>query len=112
MLYLQLLIQQIQTFPNWSRWQIQNPKSRVILNEFETDYFDCPIGVKQGDCLSPTLFALFINDLAEEIKSSGVGLELDSDTFINILLYADDIVLLAKNEEDLQFLLDIVETWK
>ena len=86
----------------------QNPKSRVILNEFETDYFDCPIGVKQGDCLSPTLFALFINDLAEEIKSSGVGLELDSDTFINILLYADDIVLLAKNEEDVQFLLDIV----
>ena len=89
----------------------QNPKSRIILNDFETDYFDCPIGVKQGDCLSPTLFAIFINDLAEEIKASGVGLELDSDTFLNILLYADDIVLLAKNEEDLQFLLNIVETW-
>ena len=42
-----------------------NPKSRVILNEFETEFFDCPIGVKQGDCLSPTLFAIFINDLAE-----------------------------------------------
>jgi hypothetical protein len=26
-----------------------NPKSRVILNEFETEFFDCPIGVKQGD---------------------------------------------------------------
>ena len=61
----------------------QNPKSKVVLNEFETDYFDCPIGVKQGDCLSPTLFAIFINDLAEEIKSSGVGLDLDSDTFVN-----------------------------
>ena len=32
-------------------------------------------------------------------------------TFINILLYADDIVLLAKNEEDLQDLLLIVENW-
>ena len=30
---------------------------------------------------------------------------------INILLYADDIVLLAKNEEDLQDLLFIVEVW-
>ena len=89
----------------------RNPKSRVILNDFETDYFDCPIGVKQGDCLSPTLFAIYINDLAEEIKASGIGLELDSDTFLNILLYADDIVLLAKNEEDLQFLLLIVENW-
>ena len=36
---------------------------------------------------------------------------MDADTFINILLYADDIVLLAKNEEDLQFLLNLVETW-
>ena len=26
-----------------------NPKSSVILNEFETEFFDCPIGVKQGD---------------------------------------------------------------
>ena len=25
-----------------------NPRSRVILNDYETDYFDCPIGVKQG----------------------------------------------------------------
>ena len=89
----------------------QNPKSRVILNEFETEYFDCPIGVKHGDCLSPTLFAIFINDLAEEVKQSGVGLELDPATVVNILLYADDIVLLAKNEEDLQFLLLIVENW-
>ena len=38
-----------------------NPRSRVILNDYETEYFDCPIGVKQGDCLSPTLFAIFIN---------------------------------------------------
>ena len=88
-----------------------NPKSRVILNEFETNYFDFPIGVKQGDCLSPTLFAIFINDLAEEIKSSNVGLHLEPETFVNILLYADDIVLLAENEEDLQFLLFIVENW-
>ena len=88
-----------------------NPKSRIMLNEFETDYFDCPIGVKQGDCLSPTLFAIFINDLAEEIKASNVGLNLDPETCINILLYADDIVLLAKTEADLQFLLFLVENW-
>ena len=94
-----------------------NPKSRVILNDYETDYFDCPIGVKQGDCLSPTLFAIFINDLANEVKNCGVGVELniDSDenndetTLINILLYADDIELFASNEMDLQYLLNIVK---
>ena len=91
-----------------------NPKSRVILQDYSTDYFDCPIGVKQGDCLSPTLFAIFINDLAIEIKNSGVGVKLnieDEITLINILLYADDIVLFAENEIDLQSLLNIVEIW-
>jgi hypothetical protein len=88
-----------------------NPRSRVILNEYETNYFDCPIGVKQGDCLSPTLFAIFINDLALEIKDCKIGLKIDDNLFLNILLYADDIVLLAENEPDLQFLLFLVEKW-
>ena len=102
-----------------------NPKSRVILQDYETEYFDCPIGVKQGDCLSPTLFAIFINDLANEIKDAGVGVtidignnedigntdNIDSRVLVNILLYADDIVLFASNEIDLQHLLNIVEIW-
>ena len=80
-----------------------NPRSRVILNDYETEYFDCPIGVKQGDCLSPTLFAIFINDLASEIKDSNIGLDLNIeggpniDYIFSILLYADDIVCLAEN---------------
>ena len=65
-----------------------------------------PIG-----CLSSTPFAIFINDSADEIKASKIGLTLDPLTFINILFYADDIVLLAKDEGDLQSLLTIVETW-
>ena len=88
-----------------------NPRARVILNEHETEYFDCPVGVKQGDCLSPTLFAIFINDLAIEIKNSNIGVILEEGLLINILLYADDIVLLAEKEEDMQSLLFIVECW-
>ena len=38
-----------------------NPRSRVVLNEYETDYFDCPIGVKQGDCLSPTFLLMTLH---------------------------------------------------
>ena len=89
------------------------------------EYFDCPIGVKQGDCLSPTLFAIFINDLANEIKNAGVGVpinigndadigsndNIDTSALLNILLYADDIVLFVSNELGLQYLLNIVEIW-
>ena len=101
----------------------KTPKSKILLNEFETDFFNCPIGVKQGDNISATLFSVFINDLAEEIKNTKVGISLTEkvdnedfidefqNSFINILLYADDIILLAANENDLQFLLNIVENW-
>ena len=97
-----------------------NPRSRVILQGHHTEYFDCTIGVKQGDSLSPTLFAIFINDLAQEIESSGIGVPLELlDTnssivetmILGILLYADDIVLFAPDEECLQSLLSIVELW-
>ena len=92
-----------------------NPRSRVILNEEKTEYFDCPIGVKQGDCLSPTLFAIFINDLAKELKQSDIGIkfnyEHDTSILVNVLLYADDIVLIAADELELQSLIFIVETW-
>ena len=99
-----------------------NPKARVILEGHATKYFDCPIGVKQGCCLSPTLFSIFINDLVLEIKNTNIGVNLlndnnlqipglSPDLLINILLYADDIVLLAENEHDLQELLFVIEKW-
>ena len=94
-----------------------NPQSRVILNEYQTEYFHCPIGVKQGDCLSPTLFAIFINDLANKIKATDLGIKLELGkninelTILNILLYADDIVCLAEKEEDLQAILFETEQW-
>lgn len=46
------------------------PLACVKINEFCTDWFPTPLGVKQGDNLSPTLFAVFINDLACTIKST------------------------------------------
>ena len=89
----------------------KDPKSRVIINEMATDWFECPIGVKQGDTISPTLFAIYINDLAEELKQSGIGIEIDNELVLTVLLYADDIVLLAETEIDLQNLLNLVNIW-
>ena len=88
-----------------------NPRSRVILNEHEIRYFDCLVGEKQGDCLSPTLFAIFINCLTAEIKITNIGIILNETLTVNILLYADEIVLLAKNYEDPNYLLCIVKVW-
>ena len=66
------------------------------VNKLYTDWFSINSGVRQGDTLSPTLFSLFINDLAKEIKASGYGITVGNDK-VPILLYADDIALLDKD---------------
>ena len=48
--------------------------SNVKVNKLYTDWFSINSGVRQGDTLSPTLFSLFINDLAKEIKAAGMVL--------------------------------------
>lgn len=87
-----------------------SPVACIQLNNLRTGWFPTPFGVKQGDLLSPSLFALYINDLAQEIKRANFGIPID-DINLSILLYADDIVLMAENEFNLQKMLDIMGSW-
>ena len=66
--------------------------------------------VKQGCKISPTLFSIYINDLAQEIKRLNCGINLDG-TIISVLLYADDIVLIAPTAENRQLMLDNMNSW-
>ena len=42
-------------------------KSRVKLGRYHTDYFNTSVGTRQGCCLSPSLFNLYVNDLSTVI---------------------------------------------
>ena len=59
---------------------------------------------RQGCVLSPTLFCLFINQLAEHIQSTGKhGVQMLSDLIeLFILLFADDVTLMATTPSGLQ----------
>ena len=82
-------------------------KCSININGFLTDTFVYNAGVKQSDILSPTLFNFYINDLANEIKRSNLG--IDNEYFdISILMYADDIALVSDLERNMQGMLDIV----
>jgi len=87
-----------------------NVSSCVRVNGLYTDWFNVQCGLRQGCSLSPLLFNMFVNDLAEKIKDTGKGICID-DKRISILLYADDIVLLAETEDELQCLLNILDSW-
>ena len=66
-----------------------------------TDWFPIEAGVRQGDSMSPILFALYLEDLIRDIKSLRCGVQVGEDN-IGILLYADDILLLSDSEHGLQ----------
>jgi hypothetical protein len=87
-----------------------HPISCIKLNSNVTDWFPTESGVRQGDSLSPTLFAIFINDLAKEMKDLDIGIDIDNGK-ICILLFADDIVILADDEVKLQMLLEFTNEW-
>jgi len=72
-------------------------ESCMEINHMLSDWFFVRNGVRQGDNLSPTLLSLFINELAKEIKAMNLGIKI-SNRLISILLYADDMVLLAPRE--------------
>jgi hypothetical protein len=85
-------------------------ESCVTVDGYATEWFPIETGVRQGCVLSPLLYALFINGLVKELNSlkEDVGVEIEEGKNVNAFLYADDIVLLAKNRYALQHMLDTV----
>jgi hypothetical protein len=81
-----------------------------------SEFFPCSNGVRQGENLSPFLFVLFLNDLETFLETCDVeGLKTVSSELkdklnlylkLFIILYADDTVIMAESDADLQKQLD------
>ena len=70
-------------------------KSCVKLNGSVSSYFNCNVGVRQGENLSPLLFAIFLNDFEYCLSKKYDGLShLSND--VNELLSDDDVELFIK----------------
>ena len=75
-----------------------------------TEYFDCPVGLKQGCILSPILFNIFISEVSRNINKNGMhGIQLlpNLDIFHH-LFYADDNSIFSTTPMGLQNKLNII----
>jgi hypothetical protein len=96
---------------NMRMWRVlkniyESVESSVLVGEERSDFFNINVGLRQGCILSPILFALFINGLGEKIKKLGLGIKHGKNT-VSILMFADDIVLIAENRNDLERLMQV-----
>lgn len=87
-----------ETFLRWISAFYMNPRSREVNGQC-SDFFDLGRGTRQGDALSPTLFALSIEPLAELIRRNPLiqGIRDESGMQHKIALYANNILLFIEN---------------
>ena len=69
------------------------------------------VGVRQGDVLSPMLFNIYINDIAEILDKPQCDLTELGNAVIRCLMYADDLVLISTSRNGLQHQLDILQEY-
>ncbi|CAH1224416.1 unnamed protein product [Diabrotica balteata] len=61
-------------------------------------------GVRQGDTISPKLFTLALEDVFKKLNWEQLGIKIDG-RFLSHLRFADDIVLISNNTEELIYML-------
>ncbi|HEX2556777.1 MAG TPA: reverse transcriptase family protein [Nitrososphaera sp.] len=88
------------------RSMLSDVTRRVAVDGRLGSLFEVLAGVPQGAVLSPWLYSVFINGLADELRQQGFGIDVGGRR-VAILLYADDIVLLAKSADELKAMLRI-----
>ena len=93
------------------QYMYQHAKSCVIVQDKLSSFFPCNNGVRQGENLSPILFAIYLNDFKDVLSKSYAGLSMLSsdmskeiETMVNLytLLYADDTIIMAESADELQ----------
>ena len=79
----------------------------VNVNNFHTDWFTVTQGVKQGCVISPTLFSVYVNNLANEIDDFQCGVTLEETLHLSVLFNA----IIFETEDGMQKMLAKLNYW-
>ena len=87
-----------------------NQKIQVKWNNIISERSNISNGVKQGGCLSPTLFSIYLNGLIQDLRLSNIGCRYGNQ-YMGVYCYADDISLLSPSITGLREMLKICELY-
>jgi hypothetical protein len=88
----------------WYSKQQMNVRWKQIV----TDSFCMKNGTRQGSVLSPYLFSVYMRSITSSVVDSGIGCHIGGMS-VCILLYADDLVILAPTWSAQQKLLNLCD---
>uniref|UniRef100_A0A1Y1M3Z3 Reverse transcriptase domain-containing protein n=1 Tax=Photinus pyralis TaxID=7054 RepID=A0A1Y1M3Z3_PHOPY len=88
-----------------------NTRNYVRTGNYQSEEFTTKEGLRQGGVLSPALFNVVMDDIIKEVKGKTRKLNVGYRNLVTVELaesaFADDLMIFAKNERDLQNNLDI-----
>ena len=90
-------------------WHL-NMSCKVKWGDAFSEEFCVPLGTKQGGISSPGFFSLYINDMIDLMRKSGLGCHI-IHVFLAAILFADDLAILAPSRSALQKLISICEDY-
>ena len=86
-------------------YMMKNTFVQVNYSGYKADEFKILSGVRQGGILSATLFNFYLHTVMNRITSMNAGCTFQYER-VNLIAYADDLILLAPSATGLQLLLD------
>ena len=84
----------------WIRWG----------RKCNSETFNFGNSTRQGSVGAPAFWSVYINPLVEELREAGIGCHI-AGLFVGVVIYCDDILLLAPNRDAAQKMLEICESF-
>ena len=72
--------------------------------------FRVPLGIKQGGINSPDFFGCYVDEIASILRKADVGCHIYG-IFLAMILFADDLCLLAPTQKALSIMINLCETY-
>ena len=87
-----------------------NQEIQIQWNSILSSKCETSNGVKQGVCLSPSLFSVYLNNLIVKLRNSNIGCRYRSE-YIGVFGYAEDLSLLCASFSGMKEMLSIYEQY-